>query len=128
MCNCTFIHLSSHQSIFSAGVGRTGTFITIQSQMKRIKDVETVDIYNFVHSMRYRRCFMVQTEVSPMYTHMYIHTYVNTYIRTYIHTYVHTYIHTYIQAQYIFIHDALLEVIECGETEVSARELKEQYR
>lgn len=32
------------------------------------------------------------------------------------------------QPQYIFIHDSLLEVIECGETEVSAREVKEQYR
>ena len=48
----------------SAGVGRTGTFCTILSQMKRINDVGTVDIFNFVQSMRYRRCFMVQTEVS----------------------------------------------------------------
>ena len=47
----------------SAGVGRTGTFIAISTQMKRIKDVQTVDIFNFVQSMRYRRCFMVQTEV-----------------------------------------------------------------
>lgn len=47
----------------SAGVGRTGTFITILSQIKRIQDQQTIDIFNFVQSMRYNRCFMVQTEV-----------------------------------------------------------------
>ena len=57
----TIILLSSFT--VSAGVGRTGTFITISTQVKRIKHVRTVDIFNFVQSMRYRRCFMVQTEV-----------------------------------------------------------------
>ena len=33
-----------------------------------------------------------------------------------------------IQPQYVFIHDALLEAIECGVTEVLARELHEQYK
>ena len=28
----------------------------------------------------------------------------------------------------MFIHDALLEALECGVTEVAARDLKEQYR
>ena len=32
------------------------------------------------------------------------------------------------EAQYIFIHDALLEVLECGMTEVAARELPSQYK
>ena len=32
------------------------------------------------------------------------------------------------EAQYIFIHDALLEALECGMTEVPARELPSQYR
>lgn len=33
-----------------------------------------------------------------------------------------------IQPQYIFIHDALLESIECGVTDVPARDLRDQYR
>lgn len=32
------------------------------------------------------------------------------------------------EAQYIFIHDAILEVLECGMTEVAARELPSQYK
>ena len=32
------------------------------------------------------------------------------------------------EAQYIFTHDALLEVLECGTTEVAARDLPNQYK
>ena len=77
----------------SAGVGRSGTFITIQSMLKMIEAEKKIDVFVFVRNMRYRRCLMVQTE-----------------------------------AQYIFIHDALLEAIECGDTEVPARDLTRQYK
>jgi len=65
----------------------------LHAQLRQIKAENVVDIFNFVQSMRRRRCFMVQTE-----------------------------------PQYIFIHDALLEAIECGVTEVAARDLRDQYR
>ncbi len=50
--------------VCSAGVGRTGTFITIDYMLKRIEAEGTIDIFNFVRQMRYRRNYMVQTAVS----------------------------------------------------------------
>ncbi|KAJ8679234.1 hypothetical protein QAD02_015021 [Eretmocerus hayati] len=72
----------------SAGVGRTGCFIVIDSMLERIRHEKTIDIYGHVTCLRAQRNYMVQTE-----------------------------------DQYIFIHDALLEAVICGITEVSARNL-----
>ena len=47
----------------SAGVGRTGTFMVIDSILDRIKAESTIDIFNFVAYLRTRRTAMVQTEV-----------------------------------------------------------------
>ena len=47
----------------SAGVGRTGTFITLFAQLKRMEKEKNLDIFGFVRAMRYRRNCMVQTEV-----------------------------------------------------------------
>lgn len=47
----------------SAGVGRTGTFITIDTQLQKIKCDGTLDIFNFVRHLRYCRNYMVQTQV-----------------------------------------------------------------
>ncbi|XP_025828813.1 tyrosine-protein phosphatase Lar isoform X1 [Agrilus planipennis] len=72
----------------SAGVGRTGCFIVIDSMLERMKHEKLIDIYGHVTCLRAQRNYMVQTE-----------------------------------DQYIFIHDALLEVVQCGATEVPARSL-----
>ncbi|XP_047503815.1 tyrosine-protein phosphatase Lar isoform X3 [Pieris napi] len=72
----------------SAGVGRTGCFIVIDSMLERARHERTVDIYGHVTCLRAQRNYMVQTE-----------------------------------DQYIFIHDALLEAVICGDTEVPARNL-----
>nr|CAH8872596.1 unnamed protein product [Trichobilharzia regenti] len=46
----------------SAGVGRTGAFIVIDSQLERLKHENSVDIFGAVCRMRAQRNFMVQTE------------------------------------------------------------------
>ena len=47
----------------SAGVGRTGTFVTIDIELQRIKQENVVDVYNTIYKLRYRRVSSVQTLV-----------------------------------------------------------------
>ena len=54
-----------HFSI-SAGVGRTGTFITLDAMMERLKERDDLNIFEFVSEMRTRRKQMVQTIVSAL--------------------------------------------------------------
>ena len=51
-------------SLLSAGVGRTGSFIAIDSLMEQMDTEKVVDVYGFVAQMRKQRNYMVQTEVS----------------------------------------------------------------
>ena len=76
----------------SAGVGRTGTFITIDTMLRQMEAESVIDIFNFVRHMRFRRNYMVQT--AP---------------------------------QYVFIHDALLEAIMCGDNSIPAPELRKRF-
>ncbi|XP_048587479.1 hemicentin-2 isoform X1 [Nematostella vectensis] len=46
----------------SAGVGRTGTYVVIDAQLKRIQAEATVDVYNYVMMLRGQRNLMVQVE------------------------------------------------------------------
>ena len=48
----------------SAGVGRTGTFITLDCMLERIKSEKSINIYEFVSGLRKQRVLMVQTPVS----------------------------------------------------------------
>ena len=48
----------------SDGVGRTGTFILLDSMLDRLMFEDTISVYEFVRQMRTKRLFMVQTLVS----------------------------------------------------------------
>lgn len=53
--------------VFSAGVGRTGTFIALDRLMQHIREHEFVDILGMVSEMRSHRLSMVQTEVTTRF-------------------------------------------------------------
>uniref|UniRef100_A0AAR2L812 protein-tyrosine-phosphatase n=1 Tax=Pygocentrus nattereri TaxID=42514 RepID=A0AAR2L812_PYGNA len=53
----------------SAGVGRTGTFITLDRVLQQLDTKDTVDIYGAVFDMRLHRSHMVQTESQYTYLH-----------------------------------------------------------
>ena len=52
----------------SAGVGRTGTFIVLDTMLQRMRAEGNLNIYEFVTQLREQRCFMVQTQVYMRYT------------------------------------------------------------
>jgi len=47
----------------SAGVGRTGTFIALDSLLQQAKEEAQIDVFDCVRHMRYSRVNMVQTQV-----------------------------------------------------------------
>ena len=47
----------------SAGVGRTGTFIVLDTMIERMKEEDTLNVYDYVKQLREQRVLMVQTLV-----------------------------------------------------------------
>ena len=55
---------------FSAGVGRTGTFIAIDSLLEQAKQEDQVDVFGFTALMRSNRVNMIQTVVRSIVSHL----------------------------------------------------------
>ena len=58
----------------SAGVGRTGTFILLDSVMQQIKREGTLSVFNLLKNLRGQRMKMVQTKVIKLHEHSLMYT------------------------------------------------------
>ena len=93
----------------SAGVGRTGTFITLDMMMQQMRAEDTLSVCQCVRNLRTKRMKMVQSQVQLPKCHIY---------------HQKRDIFQHVKVQYEFIHYALSELVVCGETEMTASRLR----
>ena len=65
LCLLEIVYEPGHPlPLLSAGVGRTGAYITIDAMMRRMEEMDDLNIHDFVTQMRSKRKFMVHNQVS----------------------------------------------------------------
>ena len=136
----------------SAGLGRTGTFITIDQTLEQVEKEKVVNIAQVINTIRRQRMKMVQTLVCGRLNCIAdtIHAHTHTHIQTHIHISTQwrldlSYFNKHIcslptikftsyffclltlfppQDQYSFIHNAILESVMCGDTQINTADLR----
>ena len=64
-CLLTFLlAFNLHDVFYSAGVGRTGTFIVIDAMLELVQSQRKIDVFNYLNFIRSQRIHLVQVEVS----------------------------------------------------------------
>ena len=134
----THMRMHTHTYTHSAGVGRTGTFITIDNVLEQVEKEGVVDIARTVSKIRQQRPAMVKNVVSVC-VYVCVHACVCVCVNVCMHACLYrilSMLHTYsqclsptpqtpsLQGQYILIHDAVLESVTCGETQIVAGNLQ----
>ena len=102
--------------VCSAGVGRTGTLITIDRVLDQIQKERMVDIAGVIQHLRQQRMKMVQNAVRALCVST-LHMLEGIML-------LMSACDDGPQDQYIFINDAILEAVTCGDTQIEASDLR----
>ena len=115
----------------SAGMGHTDTLVTIDNILEQIEKEQVVDVPGAITKIRQRRMKMVQTPMSCMAKCTNIKGVPSLDKSTLPYICISwflsvssCYIASIVQVQFVFIHDAILESVTCGDTQIAATNLR----